>query len=110
MRRHAEDATGADHGTRSFGRKIVLADMYAFEFGSDADVGAVVHDQRHAFAERVAKLASMAQHLARGANLVAILNEGRTAGGEFPGIVHDGTRGAQRRSKTGNINDGVELG
>ena len=92
------------------GDKIVLADMHSVVIGGNADVGAVVHDQSDAFAQRTPEFASVAQHFARGADLVAILNESGASSGDFAGILHDGSSGAQRRSKTGNINDGVELG
>ena len=110
MSRDAKDATGADHRTRAFGRKIVLADMHAFESGGDADIGTVVHDQSHAVAQRQAEFAGMAQHLACRADLVAILNESCAAGGELAGVVDDSSRGTQGRGEAGNINDSVEPG
>ena len=99
-----------DHRPRAFGRKIVLADVHTREIGSDADVGAIVHDQRDSVVEHMPDFAGMGQHLARRADFVAILNERRAAGGKIARVVDHRGRGAQRRSKAGDIKDGVKLG
>ena len=100
----------ANHRACALRRQVVLADVYAVEIGSNADVGAIVHDQGHAIAQRTANLARVAQHLARGAHLVSILQQGHASGGEVACIVHDGSGGAQRRREAGHVEDGVKLG
>src|SRR5580698_10113211 len=52
----------------------------------------------------------MTQHLPRGANLVAVLDQSSSARGEVFRVIHDGVSGAQGSGKAGNINNGVQLG
>ncbi len=101
---------GADHGARAFRRQVFLANVHALVTGSDADVGAIVHDQGHAIAQHAANFAGMAKHLARITHLVAILQPSHAAGGKFTSVVDDGSESAQRRRETGDVEDGVQLG
>ncbi len=83
--------------------------MYALKGSRQANVGAVVHDQRDPVAQRTPQFARMAQHLARVAHLVAVLNQSGAAVGQIAGVLHNGGGGAQGSGKAGNIDDGVQL-
>ncbi len=100
----------ADHRACALRRQVILPDVDAVEIGSHADVGAIVHDQGHIIAQRAADLARVGQHLAGGAHLISVLQQGHASGGEVAGIVHNGRGGAQRRREAGHIQDGVKLG
>ncbi len=84
--------------------------MHALVASGDAEVGAVVHDQRYLVAQRLADVAGMAQHLARVAGFVAILEQRHAPRSQVARIIHDSSGGAERRGETGDIEDGVEPG
>ena len=79
----------ADDRARAFGRKVVLPDMDAVVTGGHANVGAVVHDQRDC-RRRAARRSSRAwlSISRRAADLIAVLNERRAAGGQVARIIH----------------------
>jgi hypothetical protein len=80
-----------------------LPDVHAIETRSDAEVGAVVHDERHARSQPRSKFAGFVEHAPSVARFVAVLQQGTPSRGEFfSGGEHSG--GIR---KTAWIEDGV---
>jgi hypothetical protein len=88
----SQNPIGADHFSRALRRQIVLANVHALQLSRDANIRAVIHDQDDVVRQSAADFTSMVQHLARRANLVAILNEGRAAGCEIARVVNNCSR------------------
>src|SRR5581483_3826080 len=106
----SEHSIRADNEACPLGREVVLADVDAVISGSQTDVGSIVHDQAYVLSQGAPKLAGVAEHLARAAYLVAVLDEGCAPSEQIARVLHDGRGSAQRRRKAGDIDDGVQLG
>ncbi len=79
----------AHHDTAgAFGRKIFLSYVYAVEARGQAEVGAIIHDQRDS-REQAAQLPRLRQRLAGIQPLGAILQKGAASLGQCHGMRAD---------------------
>src|SRR5581483_7789839 len=103
---HTEPEVGADDFSRALGTKIVLADVDSVEFGGEAEVGAVVHDQCGFRADLRFEFAGMSKHSPRVIGFVAILDQGDSAIDQRMSSA----KKLLRRGKARSVKNGVELG
>ena len=76
VRRNPEPAIRSDDPSHRFRREIVLPDMDAIEFGCQAQIGAVVHDQlERSAADSPLQFARLLQHHACVSGLIAVLQQ-----------------------------------
>jgi hypothetical protein len=84
--------------------------MHPIIVSSEAQVGPIVHDERDIPSQDTANFTRMAQHPARIAIFVAILEKRHSPGGQVHSEISHCRRCATSRREAGHVEDGIKPG